>query len=135
MAMSPAIQTSANPAVLAGGDAGAVIQSTDTVSVPPAIVGGDLNITGDLSLSTTGHGIKLKTGTNCKMGQVRLTAGTATVNTTAVRSNSIIFLAHADNIGAATLSVGTITDGVSFVINANTGGDTSLVNWIIFDPA
>lgn len=61
-------------------------------------------------------------------------AGTTTVNTTAVKANSIIILSTATPGGTVgTLSVGTITEGTSFVINSSSNTDTSTVNYLILN--
>lgn len=93
-----------------------------------------VEITGNLALLTAGNKIKIATGSNASAGQSgAMTAGSITINTTAVTSNSLIFLTHASVGGTqGTLSVGTITAGTSFVINSSSALDTSTVNyWII----
>lgn len=78
------------------------------------------------------------------IGSVTLVSGTATVSTTAVTANSLI-VTWRQAIGASTalgqLTVGTITAGTSFVINAATQGtpgtplaaDVSVVGWEIIN--
>ncbi|MBU6231816.1 hypothetical protein KGP36_04045 [Patescibacteria group bacterium] len=96
-----------------------------------------LNSAGQLILKTSGSGLSIKTGVNCKMGTGTLTAGSATISTTAVTANSIIFLtdtqAGVANLGV--LTVKTITGGVSFVVESSNASDTSTFNWIIFEPS
>ena len=62
-----------------------------------------------------------------------ITAGTITVATTHVTANSKIQLTHAaaDLTHAGYLSVGTITPGVSFVINSTNGADVDTANYLI----
>jgi hypothetical protein len=73
-------------------------------------------------LVSTSVGTTTTAGAN-SIGSVTLSGGTATVATTAVTANSLIFLSR-QSIGATgaaalgQLSVGTITAGTSFVINA-----------------
>lgn len=93
-----------------------------------------VEITGNLALLTAGNKIKIATGSNASAGQSgAMTAGSITISTTAVTSNSLIFLTHASIGGTqGILSVGTITAGTSFVINSSSALDTSTVNyWII----
>lgn len=106
---------------------------------------GDITATnGNLVLSTIGNGIQIKSGTNARIGQATLTAGTVTVANTSVTANSRIFLTR-NAVNASTalgiLTVGTITANTSFVINAATQGtpgtplaaDVSTVNWYIIE--
>jgi len=72
------------------------------------------------------------------MGQATLVAGTVTVSTTAVTANSRIQLTIA-SLGTVTIptTVGVIslTAATSFVITSANVVDTSVINWIIFEPA
>lgn len=91
---------------------------------------------GDFVVGTVGRGIRIAEGTNARMGTATLAAGTATVNTTAVTSNSRIFLT-AQNTGGTpgALRVSARTPGTSFTITSTSGTDTSLVAWEIKEPA
>jgi len=90
----------------------------------------------DLILETAGRGLKIKEGSNARMGQSTLVGGTVTVSNTSVTANSRIFLTCAVTGGTqGILSVGTITASTSFVINSSNGADTSTVNWIIVEPS
>lgn len=63
-----------------------------------------------------------------------LSSGTITINTTRVTSSSVILLTHATSSGTlGILSVGTIINGTSFVINSTDSSDTSTVNWLIIN--
>jgi hypothetical protein len=65
-------------------------------------------------------------------GQATLVAGTVTVANIYVRTGAIIQLSYATLGGTpSNLSVGTITDKTSFVINSSSSADTSVVNWSI----
>lgn len=91
--------------------------------------------TSDLKVTTAGKGLFIKEGSNAKMGQSTLVGGTVTVSTTAVTASSRIFLTHANSSGViGELSVGTTVAGTSFVING-LATDTSLINWLIIEPA
>jgi hypothetical protein len=77
--------------------------------------------------------LNIATGSNASVGTSgAMTAGTITINTTAVTSSSIILLTP-NGAGSGQISVGTITDGTSFVINSSDGADTRTVNWIIIN--
>ncbi len=68
-----------------------------------------------------------------KIGSATLVAGTVTVSNPYVTSTSTIFLSRKTIGGTAGyLSIGTISDGVSFVINSSSATDTSVVNYLIF---
>jgi hypothetical protein len=91
---------------------------------------------GNVTISVAGKGLFIKEGSNAKMGQSVLAAGTVTVSTTAVTASSRIWLTVATSGGTqGHLSVGTITAGVDFVINSTSGSETSIVNWLIIEPA
>jgi hypothetical protein len=98
---------------------------------------GDVTInTHDLIINTAGKGLKVKEGSNAKMGRAVLVGGTVTVSTTAVASTSEIFLTNRITGGTiGSLSVGTVTAGTSFVINSTNVLDTSTICWLIVDPA
>lgn len=121
-------------------------QTTDTVtpSTGTATTSGNVVVSaGDLSVSTVGKGLKVKEGSNAKMGVATLNgSGTVTVNTTAVTANSRIFLSYADKGTAPSglseaVWVSSITPGSSFVIKSGVTGSSNdaNVNWLIIEPA
>lgn len=89
-------------------------------------------------MPVAGSGLKIKEGTNCKMGTATLVAGTVTVNTTQVTANSRIFLT-VQSLGTVTtpkaVAVTARTAGTSFTITSADGTDTSVVAWMIVEPA
>jgi hypothetical protein len=90
-------------------------------------------VNGNINLQTAGNKLNIATGSNASVGTSgAMTAGTITINTTAVTSSSIILLTP-NGAGSGQISVGTITDGTSFVINSSDGADTRTVNWIIIN--
>lgn len=97
-----------------------------------------VEVTGNVALLAAGNKLKIATGSNASIGTSgAMTAGTITVNTTAVTANSIILLTGIDgSTPCATcgdLSVGTITAGTSFVINSSINTDTRTVNYLIIN--
>lgn len=71
-------------------------------------------------------------GTGSIQGTAVLVAGTVTVNTTEVLTGDIVLLNRTTAGGTlGDLSVGTITNATSFVINSNNAADTSTVAWEI----
>lgn len=94
-----------------------------------------LEVTGNVALLAAGNKLKIATGADASAGvSAAMTAGSITINTTAVTANSLIFLTHATLGGTqGILSVGTITAGTSFVINSSSATDTGTVNWLIIN--
>lgn len=99
---------------------------------------------GNISMGTAGNGLRVKEGANARMGQATLIAGSKVVANTSVAATTRIFLTRSSINGSAaigSLSAGTITPGVSFVIDAlNTAApagviaaDVSIVNWFLVE--
>lgn len=93
---------------------------------------------GDLKVNTVGKTLFIKEGTNGKMGVSTLVAGTVTVSTTAVTSTSRIQLTI-QSLGTVAvpqaIGVTARTAGTSFVITSAALTDTSVVAWVLFEPA
>ena len=117
------------------------------VTTPTAIVidtsnnvtmSGTLGVTSNVSIETAGSGLKIKEGSNAKMGVATLVGGTLVVSTTAVTANSRIFLT-AQVLGIITvpaaLAVSARTAATSFTILSSAPTDTSDVAWMIVEPA
>lgn len=92
---------------------------------------GDITATnGNLVLGTAGNKLSIATGADASTGTATLSGGTVTVNTTAVTASSLIHIWR-QSIGATgaaalgELTVGTITAGASFVINAVQAADAT----------
>lgn len=119
------------------GDPGASGSTTQTLTTKFFIEGdGDARLVGDFSVTTAGKGLKIKEGSNAKMGTAVLVAGTVTVSTTAVGANSRIFLtSNADGGTPGTIRVSARVAGTSFTITSSSGTDTSTIAWVIIDPA
>lgn len=96
-----------------------------------------VTLTGSLLINTAGKGLQIKEGSNATMGVVTLSAGTATVSTTAVTASSRIFLT-AQSLGTVTvgqgLAVSARSAGTSFTILSGNVADTSVVAWLIYEP-
>jgi hypothetical protein len=91
---------------------------------------------GDISMNTAGNGLKIKEGTNARMGTAVLVAGSKVVSTTAVTASSRIFLtSNTDGGTPGWLRVSARSAGTSFTITSSSGTDTSTVAWIIIEPA
>lgn len=99
---------------------------------------GGVTQTGSLTLATAGSGLLIKEGTNATMGTCTLSSGACTVSTTKVTASSRIFLT-VQSLGTVSVpkSVGVTarTAGTSFVITSGDATDTSVVAWVIAEPA
>lgn len=71
---------------------------------------------------------------NATFGTTTLSGGTITVNTTAIRADSVVFLSNQACTSCGALFVGTRTAGTSFVISSTNVLDASIVGWIILQP-
>lgn len=90
----------------------------------------------NITLNTIGNGFKIKEGTNARMGVATLTAGTVTVANTSVTATSRIFLtAQSDGGTVGFQRVSARAAGTSFTITSSSGADTSVVAWMIIEPA
>lgn len=90
----------------------------------------------DFAVMVAGKGLRVKEGSNAKMGTATLVAGTVTVNTTAVTANSRIFVFVQTPGGTqGFLSVANRVAGTSFDILSTDGSETSVVAWILIEPA
>lgn len=92
---------------------------------------------GDVIAGTAGKGLKVKEGTNARMGVATLVGGTVVISTTAVTANSRILLtSQAPNAGTpGFLRISARTAGTSFTILSSNAADTSTVAWMIVEPA
>jgi hypothetical protein len=102
-----------------------------------ATTGGVTATAGNLSLNGVGSKLVIHASTPASDSvgtSVAMTAGSVTVATTAVTAASKIFVTPATPGGTqGNLSIGTVTAGVSFVINSDSGTDTSTVNYLIIN--
>ncbi|XUL88590.1 glycosyl hydrolase family 28-related protein [Streptomyces galilaeus] len=91
----------------------------------------------DIVAGLAGKGLRVKEGTNAKMGTLTLNGATAvTVATTAVTTTSRVFLTVQTPGGtpAGIAYVSARTAGTSFSVRG-VAGDTSTVAWLIVEPA
>lgn len=114
-----------------------VTQTGGSYAFNPMIMrGSTVSIDCPLQFTQPGYGLKIKEGSNAKMGTVNLVGGTATVANSSVAANSrIILTSQADSGITGYLRVSTRVAGTSFTIQSSSASDTSTVAWLIFDPA
>lgn len=126
---------------------GNIVASAGNVSASGTVTGGtgvtattgNLTATaGNLALNGVGSKVVINVAapsTSSVGTSVAMTAGSVTVSTTAVSASSKIFLSAntaGGTPGVLNAPTGSITPGVSFVINSSSGTDTSTVNyWIV----
>ncbi|MEV7975430.1 glycosyl hydrolase family 28-related protein [Streptomyces sp. NPDC086519] len=90
----------------------------------------------DIIIGLAGKGLRVKEGTNAKMGTAVLVGGVKAVATTAVTATSRIYItSNADGGTPGWLRVSTRTAGTSFTIQSSSASDTSTVAWLIVEPA
>jgi len=77
--------------------------------------------------------IRVKSGSNQRIGQATLAAGTVTVNNTSVTANSRIFLTVETAGGTQGFLRYSKSAGTSFTITSTSGTETSVVNWLIVE--
>lgn len=88
---------------------------------------------GALTFNSIGGGIKLAEGTNGRLGNDKLVAGTVTVNNTSVTAKTRIFLSPSTTGGVQGSLSYTISAATSFTINSSNVADTSNINWLLVE--
>jgi hypothetical protein len=89
-----------------------------------------------LRIGTAGGGLAVKEGANARMGRSTLVGGTVTVANTSVTATSEIFLTCQVPGGTpGFLRVSARVAATSFTILSSSGTDTSVVGWLIVEPA
>lgn len=142
---------------------GFVVSSKGVVTLPPGggTVTGDQTVTGNLTVNgftalqsaqtagdftsfggngvtigTAGAGVRIKEGANARMGTATLVGGTVVVANNKVTATSRIFLtAQAPGGAPGAVYVSARTPGTSFTITSTSGTDTSVVAYILLEPA
>ncbi len=122
-----------------------IVQPANTVAIDTLLVNTGLRASGGIALFDTdvkigivGNGLYVKEGSNATMGVATLVLGTVTVNTTKVTANSRIFIS-VESLGTITSPVGVAVTarvaGTSFTITSANLTDTSVISWLIVEPA
>lgn len=89
----------------------------------------------DIIIGLAGKGLRVKEGTNAKLGVATLASGTVTVANTSVTTNSRIFIQRRVSGGTIGHLTYTKSSGTSFTIASSSATDTSTVDWMIIEPA
>ena len=101
----------------------------------PQVKGYKMRVLGDVAITQAGKGLKIKEGSNARMGLATLSSGTAVVSNTSVSANTRIFLtpqSHGANSGF--VSVSARTAGTSFTITSSNFSDGNSVAWLLIEP-
>lgn len=112
-----------------------IITSVGKVGIGTTTPAYKLDITGDIAINSIGNTLRIKEGTNSVCGTTILVSGSATVFTTAVTSNSRIFLTPQNagsNLGG--MGIYSRAAGVNFIINSSNILGTNTVAWFIIEP-
>lgn len=99
---------------------------------------GDIDINdANVSIVTAGKGLKIKEGSNAKMGVATLSGGTVVVSNTSITASTRIFLT-VQSLGTVAVpmavSVTARTASTSFTITSADVTDTSTVAWMLIEP-
>lgn len=131
------LRAAGGTSLLSVSQAGAVTVSGYT-TLEGAQTNGDFTSLGDLIIGTAGEGLKVKEGSNATMGTATMVAGTVVVETTKVTATSRIFLT-VQSLGTVSapkaIGVTARTPATSFTITSADNTDTSVVAWVIVEPA
>jgi Pectate lyase superfamily protein len=81
----------------------------------------------DLVIGLAGKGLRVKSGTNARIGTATLAAGTVTVANTSVTANTVILLGGNAPVtaNAGALFVSSVTPGTGFTVKSTNASDTS----------
>lgn len=105
-------------------------------STPGGTYYGYIDSTGDLSITTAGKGLKIKEGSNARMGVATLSSGTVTVSNTSVTSSTRIFLTpQTDSANSGAVWISARTASTSFTIKSSNASDNRVVAWQLVEPA
>lgn len=90
---------------------------------------------GDFASLVAGVGLRIKEGSNARMGVATLVGGTVTVSNTSITANTRIIVARTTTGGTAGHLSTTKIASTSFTINSSSGTDTSSVAWLLIEPS
>lgn len=96
-----------------------------------------LSLTGvDLAIADAGRGLRIKEGSNARMGRATLVGGAATISNTSITDDTEVF-AFAQSPGGVpgALYCSARNPGTDFTITSVSATDTSVVAWLLVEPA
>jgi hypothetical protein len=93
---------------------------------------GNTTLNGNFTLGTAGNKLSITTGSNASVGTGTFSSGAATISTTAVTANSLIFIQYTSCSNCGTNYISARSAGTSFTVTSTNGSDASTFNyWII----
>lgn len=93
-----------------------------------------LLVKANLAFNSVANTLDYKTGSNPTIGTATLSSGTVTVLNTSIKTGDFVFLTGIDAAGVSTdgsLSLGTIVNATSFIINSSLLTDTRVIQYHI----
>lgn len=98
---------------------------------------GDITATnGNIIANTAGKGLRIKSGSNARIGSSTLSSGTVVVSNTSITTNTKIFLT-VRTLGTVSVpkavAVTAISANTSFTITSADNTDTSVIDWMLVE--
>ena len=96
----------------------------------------NITSTGNITITTAGKGLVIKDNSNGRVGVATLNGGSpasVVVSNNTVTTNTLIFLTRYGVNKTDPVSVGSITNGVSFTINSSHNADVDQVFWLLVE--
>lgn len=95
-----------------------------------------LTTTGNVTAAVAGSGVRIKEGSNARMGTGTLSGGTVTIANTSVTASTRVFLTRTGS-GTSTgqLRVSAQTASTSFVVTSTDNTDAGTFNYLLVEPA
>ena len=95
-----------------------------------------LEVEGDIAIPVVGNGLRVKEGTNARMGRAQLAGGTVTVANTSITASTRIFLTpQTSGANSGFVYVSARVAGTSFTISSSNAADGNSVAWFLVEPA
>jgi hypothetical protein len=89
----------------------------------------------NISITRAGRGLRIKEGSNSRMGTSTLVGGSVVVSNTSITANTRVFTSRMALGGTAGHLSVALNAGVGFTITSSSGTDTSVVAWMLVEPA
>jgi hypothetical protein len=94
---------------------------------------GDAKVSGNITSTTAGKGIQLKSGTGARAGNATLVGGTVTVTNITVTANTLVITSRKTAGGTLGFLTYTLSSGSSFTITSTSSTDTSVVTYMLVE--
>ena len=91
---------------------------------------------GNVIINTAGKGLRVKEGSNARMGTATLAGGTISIANTSITATTRILYNRITTGGTVGhLRIASRSVGTNFVITSSSGTETSTVDWFLMEPA